>query len=146
MSKQQSFVEKIKSDQIKYNAIAEELRREIERLEEAFEYHRIESERKSKEIERLVSEKNRIIKNVQSNGANNKKNLKAFNTLLKLVGGMAVAIYGFNGEDKRSETVSQIQNDLDLKGINLDADTIRKWLRESVKLLRAEEIFEPRSK
>lgn len=64
---------------------------------------------------------------------------KSFKSLLRLVGGMAVAIYNFDPTESRSDVVSQIQSDLDLKGINMDADTIRKWVREGAKLINTGE-------
>ncbi len=65
---------------------------------------------------------------------------KSVNTLLRMMGGMAMAVYGFEPGGGRSSVVSEIQTDLDLKGINLDLDTIRKWLREAGILLKAEEL------
>ena len=56
-------------------------------------------------------------------------------TLLKLVIGMAVKGYGHDPKASRTSTVGEIKSDLDLLGINLDEDTIRKWLRESAEYL-----------
>ena len=64
---------------------------------------------------------------------------KSVNTLLKLVGGMAMAVYGFDPMGGRSTVVSEIQTDLDLKGINLDLDTIRKWLKEAGAIILAKD-------
>lgn len=60
---------------------------------------------------------------------------KEKNTLLKIVIGMAVSKYKHDPKKQRTDTVSQIQHDLDLLGINLDADTIREWLKKSEKFL-----------
>jgi hypothetical protein len=59
---------------------------------------------------------------------------RSIGSLLKLVGGMAIAAYGFNPYERRSNVVKQIQNDLDLKGVAMDEDTIRKWLKEGAKV------------
>ena len=138
MSDQQSFVDLVKGNKESTEAELTRLRLEVERCEEAFEYHRRESEEKSKTIARLIEERDRAIcESVVAREMEGTISRKAYNTLLRLTGGIVIAVYGFNPSDKRSEVVSSIQNDLDLKGVNLDADTIRKYLREAVALLEA---------
>jgi hypothetical protein len=56
-------------------------------------------------------------------------------TLLKLVIGMAVKGYGYDPDQQRSGTVGEIVSDLELVGMALDADTVRKWLRQAADLL-----------
>lgn len=57
------------------------------------------------------------------------------NTLQKMVIGMAIKGYQYDPEAKRTNTVSEIQSDLALLGIDLDKNTILKWLKESAKFL-----------
>ncbi|PCJ99165.1 MAG: hypothetical protein COA45_06925 [Zetaproteobacteria bacterium] len=56
-------------------------------------------------------------------------------TLLKLVIGMAVAGYRYDPKAKRNEATSDIVNDLEVLGLSMNADTIRKWLKEAAELL-----------
>ena len=60
---------------------------------------------------------------------------KQQNTLLKLVVGMAVACYGFDQTQTKSDVASSIHKDLALKDIHVDEDTIRKWLKVGAELL-----------
>ena len=52
-------------------------------------------------------------------------------SLLKMVIGMAVKGYGYNPQSSRSTTAKEIASDLQLLGVSVDEDTVRKWLRES---------------
>ena len=54
---------------------------------------------------------------------------------LKLIIGMAVRGYGYYPTAARSDITKDISDDLALLGISLDADTVRKWLREGADLL-----------
>ena len=54
---------------------------------------------------------------------------------MKLLIGMAVSGYRYNPPAARSDTVTDIINDLDKLGLHLDPDTVRKWLRETAELL-----------
>jgi hypothetical protein len=56
-------------------------------------------------------------------------------SLLKLVIGMAVTGYGYDPTAQRSDQPSEIASDLALAGVPLDADTVRKWLKEGTELL-----------
>jgi hypothetical protein len=56
-------------------------------------------------------------------------------SLLKLVIGMAVKGYRYDPAQKRSDIIPDIVGDLQLTGVPLDADTVRKWLREAAELL-----------
>ena len=117
-----------------WQAEAERLAKEVERIVEAFEYHKTESARKTIRIDSLLAEIAVLRRSAHDEVP--PPSQRAWNSLLKLVGGMAIAVYNFNPQDKRSNVISEIQNDLDLKGVNLDADTIRKWLRDAAKLIR----------
>jgi hypothetical protein len=56
-------------------------------------------------------------------------------SLLKLVIGMAVVGYRYEPKAERSTRVTEIASDLASVGIQLDADTVRKWLRVAAELL-----------
>ena len=55
--------------------------------------------------------------------------------MLKAIFGMAVAGYSYNPADKRSKIVAEIVSDLELEGIRLSDDTIRRYLKEARDLL-----------
>ena len=52
-------------------------------------------------------------------------------TLLKIIIGMAIKGYGFNPTKGRSGAPQYIANDLDLLGIGVSVDTVRKKLDEA---------------
>ena len=56
-------------------------------------------------------------------------------SLLKLVIGMAMKGYSYNPLAARNDATSDIAGDLNLLGIGLDPDTIRKYLKEGTELL-----------
>ena len=56
-------------------------------------------------------------------------------SLLKSVVGMAVGGYGYDSTARRSEQTTAIADDLLRTGVPLEADTVRKWLREASQLL-----------
>jgi hypothetical protein len=56
-------------------------------------------------------------------------------SLLKLVIGMALKGYGYNPKTSKSTVASEIVSDLQLAGVALDADTVRKYLHEARELL-----------
>lgn len=56
-------------------------------------------------------------------------------TLLKLVIGMAVDGYGYDPGLNRSPIPRELADILDAKGISLDPDTVRKWLKEAAEIL-----------
>lgn len=56
-------------------------------------------------------------------------------TLLKMVIGMAVKGYVYKPDAKRNTTSGEIKQDLELLGISLDEDTIRRWLKEASEFL-----------
>lgn len=57
------------------------------------------------------------------------------NTLLKMIIGMAVEQYGYNPEAKKSDATQNIISDLEQCGLGLDANTVRKKLKEASELL-----------
>lgn len=114
-----------------WKAEALRLRQVEKRISEGFEYYRAQSEKKGQiiaELQKQIAELRGSKKAAADSKASSVQ--KSFNTILKLVGGMAIAVYNYNPHERRSDTIRQIQSDLDLKGITLDADTIRKWVRE----------------
>jgi len=56
-------------------------------------------------------------------------------SLLKLVIGMAVGGYGYDHAATRSGQSREIAGDLELAGVPLDVDTVRKWLKLAAELL-----------
>jgi hypothetical protein len=64
---------------------------------------------------------------------------KERDSLLKLVIGMAVGGYGWDPKAARNPTAKEISNDLQLRGIALDEDTVRKYLAEARQLLPGDE-------
>jgi hypothetical protein len=60
-------------------------------------------------------------------------------TLLKLIIGMAIAGYTYNPKGPRSKVPSEIAGDLAKQGMNIDDDTVRKWLRQAAELLPPKE-------
>lgn len=57
---------------------------------------------------------------------------------LKLIMGMAIGGYAYNPNAKRNDSTADIVSDLDRKGLHLDPDTVRKWLKEGRDLLPPE--------
>ena len=55
--------------------------------------------------------------------------------MLKAIFGMAVRGYSYNPADKKSKTIAEIVSDLELQGIPLSDDTIRRYLKEARDLL-----------
>jgi hypothetical protein len=56
---------------------------------------------------------------------------KERNTLLKLVLGMAVDGYGYDPKASRSSIPKEIAGHLELHGLRIDEDTVRRWLNEA---------------
>lgn len=56
-------------------------------------------------------------------------------TLLKLVIGMAVAGYRYDPKATKNQAVADITDDLAKLGLSLDADTVRRWLKEAASIL-----------
>lgn len=60
-------------------------------------------------------------------------------TALKMILAMAIEGYGYDPKASKSGTATEIADDLAKLGLNLDADTIRKWLKEAIELLPPQE-------
>ena len=55
--------------------------------------------------------------------------------MLAAIFGMAIRVYSYNPADKRSRTAAEIVSDLELDGIPLSDDSIRRYLKEARDLL-----------
>lgn len=60
-------------------------------------------------------------------------------SLLKMVIGMAMKGYAYDPKKTRNSSIPEIANDLELLGITLDQDTVRKWINEAKEHLPQEE-------
>jgi hypothetical protein len=56
-------------------------------------------------------------------------------TAQKLIIGLAVKGYGFDPKRQRSEVPPKIARDLGTLGLQLDEDTVRRWLKDAAELL-----------
>jgi hypothetical protein len=56
-------------------------------------------------------------------------------TVKRLIIGMAIRGYKYNPKADRNLATKEIADDLELLGISLDVDTVRKWLKESTEEL-----------
>ncbi|RVU36698.1 hypothetical protein EOI86_16115 [Hwanghaeella grinnelliae] len=79
----------------------------------------------------IIAEKDRILAELQSQGGEKPLRTREKESLLKLVIGMALAGYAYDPSAKRSGVPQEIADDLARKGIQLDVDTVRKWLKEA---------------
>lgn len=57
--------------------------------------------------------------------------LKERGSLLRILYGMAIGGYGYDPTSKRSNVASDIAADCELAGCSVDADTVRKYLKEA---------------
>ena len=60
-------------------------------------------------------------------------------SLLKMIIGMAIKGYAYDPKSTRNTTAQEIAGDLQVNGLSLDVDTVRKYLVEARGLLPAEE-------
>lgn len=60
---------------------------------------------------------------------------KAVASLLKMVIAMAIKGYSYDPKAKKSSKISEIVNDAEELGLMINADTVRKWLKEGAELL-----------
>jgi hypothetical protein len=65
-----------------------------------------------------------------------KMNPKEKESLLKMIIAMAINGYAFDPHEKKSVIPVGIVEDVDRLGLSIDADTVRKWLKEAAALLR----------
>ena len=56
-------------------------------------------------------------------------------TVKRLIIGMAIRGYKYDPKADRNLATKEIADDLELLGISLDVDTVRKWLKESTEEL-----------
>ena len=87
-----------------------------------------------REFEQSISEK----KQIKFPEESIKENPKAVTSLLKMVITMAVKGYGYDPLSSRSQTPTEIVSDIEQLGLSLDADTVRKWLKEGAELIDQE--------
>jgi hypothetical protein len=52
-------------------------------------------------------------------------------TVLKMLGGMALKKYGYDPQAVRNPGITAIVADLDAAGVHVDVDPVRKWIREA---------------
>lgn len=64
-----------------------------------------------------------------------KPNLKAQESLLKMVIAMAVDGYRYDPLQKKSPVPKELAEIVEIQGLNIDVDTVRKWLQEGAALL-----------
>ncbi|QDZ00114.1 hypothetical protein FQ775_06810 [Nitratireductor mangrovi] len=64
---------------------------------------------------------------------------KERDSLLRMVGGMAVGGYGLTPTEGRHRQTKEIADDLERAGVPIDVDTVRKYLAEAKQLLPGEE-------
>jgi hypothetical protein len=64
-------------------------------------------------------------------------------TVLKMLGGMAVMKYGYDPKAVRNTAISAIVDDLDAAGVHVDTDTVRKWIREAADNMPPEAFEDP---
>lgn len=126
--------------QVDWKAESERQRVRAEKAEAAFDHYMRLVAKRDAEIAKLSKFAVTLQADTASNSASKVSALqKSLNTVLKLLGGLVIAIYNFNPHERRSDIVKQIQSDLDLKGISLDEDTIRKWVKEAARFALAAE-------
>jgi len=60
---------------------------------------------------------------------------KERDSLLKILLGLALTNYTYDPRSSRNTTAKEIFSDLNLHGISVDEDTIRKWLTQAKEYL-----------
>ncbi len=84
----------------------------------------------------LIAEKDKKILELETNKKTEKPlHSKEKETLLKMIVGMAIDGYGFDPAANRSPVPKEISDILAEKGMSLDADTVRRWLKEGAEIL-----------
>jgi hypothetical protein len=72
---------------------------------------------------------------LQNNKTEKGLHTKERETLLKMIIGMAVDAYGYDPQASRSSIPGEIAGHLAGRGISIDEDTVRKWLKEAASVL-----------
>tara|TARA_Y100000815_G_scaffold274481_1_gene308739 strand:- start:41456 stop:42442 length:987 start_codon:yes stop_codon:yes gene_type:complete len=85
-------------------------------------------------VRSIIAEKDSRIAELES-GSSKSAASRERQSLLKLVIGMAIKGYGHNPDAARTSTSREISSDLQLIGLSLDEDTIRRYLTEAKDLL-----------
>ena len=98
-----------------------------------YEELKINSDREIDHLTKKIEEVQQVIAEAQA--ADKPLHAKERNSMLKMIGGMAIAYHGYDTETERSTTVSDITAELHRIGIDLSDDTVRKYLSESKELL-----------
>lgn len=107
---------------------------------------KIKSGKKRREMEtdqdRIVSLERQIafLKGETGQESTQKRTVKPLHvkereTLQKMIIGMAIKGYGHNPEASKNASIQEITDDLASLGISLDADTVRKWIKEAAEIL-----------
>ena len=73
-------------------------------------------------------------------------NTRERGSLLRIIIGLAAAIYCYDPDVKKDDVARQIQGDLDLVGLKIDQNTIRKYLDEAGQLYKPTPPERPASK
>lgn len=79
--------------------------------------------------------RNESMETQESITATSKPNPKAQESLLKMTIAMAIDFYGYDPTQKKSPVPKELTDIIERQGMNLDVDTVRKWLREGADLL-----------
>jgi hypothetical protein len=86
-------------------------------------------------IEALEAELASAVTTILPQSSEKPLNARERDSLLSMVIGMAIGGYGYNPSESRSKQPSAIAGDLEVAGVALDVDTVRKWLKEAAELL-----------
>jgi hypothetical protein len=90
------------------------------------------------ERDALIQQVQQLQEALENKSAGKEIGGKERQTALKLIIGLAVQGYGYDPSKPRSPVFAEIASDLRLRGLSLDEDTIRKWLKNAAELLPAE--------
>ena len=68
-------------------------------------------------------------------GADKPFHTKEYESLQKIVIGLAIGGYGYDPTAQRNSTIKEMVDDMESAGINISDDTVRKFLRKSMQYL-----------
>lgn len=88
-----------------------------------------------RERDELLAEAERLTTEMKQISSEKPLRTRERDSVLKLIVGMAIRGYSHDPKAARSSTISEIVSDLEELGIPLDADTVRKWIKEGAELL-----------
>ncbi len=117
-----------------WQALYEELRKRFDNQSLQLQEADREKEQFRQKIQSLADESAQSSARSNTNKNSYELRTREKETLLKLIIGMAAAIYGYE-PGKRFSKAGELKNDLEAKGIFLDSDTIRKWLEKASEFL-----------